>query len=70
MACDAKKKAMIKDEDGTFLTYPGTVLPESAYQWDGADRRYGLGDYRIPKIMLTTPTGQKIDVNSYAPHKG
>ncbi|GFS10808.1 polycystic kidney and hepatic disease-like 1 [Elysia marginata] len=69
MACDAKKKVMLVDEDGTFLTYPGFVLPESAAEWDG-DRRYGLGDYRIPLVMLTTPTGQKIDVNSYAPNKG
>ncbi|KAK3716577.1 hypothetical protein RRG08_039372 [Elysia crispata] len=69
MACDAKKKVMLVDEDGTFLNHAGFVLPESAYEWDG-DRRYGLGDYRIPTVMLTTPTGQKIDVNSYAPNKG
>ncbi|GFN92112.1 fibrocystin-l [Plakobranchus ocellatus] len=69
MACDAKKKAMIVDEDGSFLNHVGFVLPDSASEWDG-DRRYGLGDYRIPKVMLTTPDGQKIDVNSYAPKKG
>ena len=69
MACDAKKKILIKDLDGTFLGHVGTVLPESAHEWDG-DRRYGLGDYRIPSVMSTTSTGQKIDMTSYAPHKG
>ncbi|GFN92106.1 fibrocystin-l [Plakobranchus ocellatus] len=69
MACDAKKKAMIVDKDGSFLNHVGFVLPNSASEWDG-DRRYGLGDYRIPKVMLTTPDGQKIDVKSYAPKKG
>ena len=67
--CDAMKKCMIKDLDGTFLGHVGTVLPDSAYAWDG-DARHGLGDYRIPSVMLTTSTGQLIDVNSYAPKKG
>ncbi|XP_012942613.1 fibrocystin-L [Aplysia californica] len=69
MDCDGLKKCMIKDLDGTFLGHNGTILPDSAYEWDG-DRRHGLGDYRIPSVMLTTSNGQKIDVNSYAPNKG
>ena len=63
------KKCMIKDFDGSFIGHVGTVLPDSAYEWDG-DRARGLGDYRIPLVMLTTSAGDKIDVNSYAPHKG
>lgn len=69
MDCDGLKKCMIRDLDGSLLGSIGTVLPNSAYEWDG-DRRHGLGDYRIPTAMLTTPSGNKIDVNTYAPNKG
>lgn len=69
MDCDALKKCMIQDLDGTFLGHVGTVLPDSAYEWNG-NQQHGLGDYRIPTSMLTTSSGKKIDVQSYAPHKG
>ena len=69
MDCDAKKKILIRDLDGSFLGHVGTVLPDSAYEWDG-DARHGVGDYRIPSVMLTSSQGTPIDVNSYAPKKG
>ncbi|CAL1525942.1 unnamed protein product [Lymnaea stagnalis] len=69
MDCDGLKKCLIRDLDGTFLGHKGTVLPDSAYEWDG-DKRHGVGDYRIPSAMLATRTASKIDVSSFAPHKG
>ncbi|XP_038045747.1 fibrocystin-L-like [Patiria miniata] len=69
MDCDGMKKAMIQDMDGSLLGTPGTVIPQSEYEWDGDPRR-GLGDYRIPKAMLTRQDGSKIPVEEKAPNKG
>ncbi|XP_060573258.1 fibrocystin-L-like isoform X2 [Ruditapes philippinarum] len=69
MDCDGHKKALFKDMDGTFLGHIGSVVPESEWEWDGDPRR-GLGDARIPKTMLTDIDGNKIAVNTLAPHKG
>ncbi|XP_033493349.2 PKHD1 like 1, tandem duplicate 1 [Epinephelus lanceolatus] len=69
MDCDGKKKTMLKDLDGSFLGTVGTVVPQSEYEW-GGDPRRGLGDYRIPPVMLTYLNGSRIPVNQIAPHKG
>ncbi|KAK9526506.1 hypothetical protein VZT92_015203 [Zoarces viviparus] len=69
MDCDAKKKSLLKDLDGSFLGAVGAVVPQSEYEW-GGDPRRGLGDYRIPKVMLTFPNGSRIPVDQIAPHKG
>ncbi|XP_060949378.1 PKHD1 like 1, tandem duplicate 1 [Limanda limanda] len=69
MECDAKKKSMLKDLDGSFLGKVGAVVPHSEFAW-GGDPRRGLGDYRIPKVMLTNPDGSRIPVNQIAPNKG
>ncbi|XP_075128051.1 fibrocystin-L-like [Leptodactylus fuscus] len=69
MTCDAKRKTLLKDLDGSFLGKVGAVIPQSEYQWNG-DTRYGLGDYRIPKVMLTALNGSRIPVSQVAPNKG
>ncbi|XP_075681934.1 fibrocystin-L [Rhinoderma darwinii] len=69
MDCDAKKKTLLKDLDGSFLGKVGAVVPQSEYQWDG-DTRHGIGDYRIPKVMLTALNGSRIPVSQVAPYKG
>ncbi|KAA0710209.1 Fibrocystin-L Polycystic kidney and hepatic disease 1-like protein 1 [Triplophysa tibetana] len=69
MDCDAKKKTMLKDLDGSFLGAVGAVVPYSEYEWNG-DPRHGLGDYRIPKVMLTALNGSRIPVSQIAPNKG
>ena len=68
MDCDGLKKNLLKDIDGTFLDLgtPSVVFSESEFEWDG-DARRGLGDYRIPKTMLTAVNGSRIDP---APKKG
>jgi hypothetical protein len=69
MACDAKVKSLMVDEDGSFLGSPGAVIPQSEHEWNG-DTRMGLGDYRIPKEMQTRLDGTRIPVADLAPHKG
>ncbi|XP_028646739.2 fibrocystin-L-like [Erpetoichthys calabaricus] len=69
MTCDAKRKTLLKDLDGSLLGQSGTVVPQSDYQW-GGDTRYGLGDYRIPIVMLTYLNGSRIPINEIAPNKG
>ena len=71
MPCDAKKKALIIDEDGSVSGNgePTTIIPDAGYQWDG-DRRYGTGDYRIPSAMITHPNGSKIEYSAKMPNKG
>ncbi|XP_052060298.1 fibrocystin-L-like isoform X3 [Mytilus californianus] len=69
MTCDGHRKALIKDSDGSFLGAAGDALSQAEYQWDG-DARYGLGDYRIPKPMLTYPDGTRGDYDVIAKYKG
>ncbi|XP_053322520.1 fibrocystin-L [Spea bombifrons] len=69
MDCDAKKKSLLKDLDGSFLGSKGAIIPQSEYQWDG-EPSHGLGDYRIPKVMLTRLNGSRIPVSEVAPYKG
>lgn len=69
MACDAKVKCLLQDLDGSFLGSPGYVIPQSEHEWNG-NPKMGLGDYRIPKEMLTRLNGSRIPVNEIAPNKG
>ena len=71
MDCDARRKFLVTDADGTFLgPRAGTmVLSRSEYGWDGAPV-WGLGDFRIPKTMLTNPDGSRINVTEKYPYKG
>lgn len=69
MVCDAKRKSLLRDMDGSFLGNSGSVIPQSEYEWDG-NSQLGIGDYRIPKVMLTFPNGSRIPVTEKAPYKG
>ncbi|CAH1789074.1 unnamed protein product, partial [Owenia fusiformis] len=69
MECDAKKKAILDDLDGTFLGSIGTIIPESEWAWDG-DRSRGIGDYRIPKVYLTAADGTRLFPEDLCPNKG
>lgn len=69
MDCDSKKKALFKDLDGSFLGHVGSVISHSEYEWNGDPRR-GLGDYRIPKEMVTMLDGTRIPYDVLAPNKG
>lgn len=69
MVCDAKRKSLLRDMDGSFLGNSGAVIPEAEYEWNG-NSQFGIGDYRIPKVMLTFPNGSRIPVTEKAPYKG
>nr|XP_023401443.1 fibrocystin-L [Loxodonta africana] len=69
MVCDAKRKSFLKDMDGSFLGRSGSVIPQAEYEWNG-NSQLGIGDYRIPKVMLTFPNGSRIPVTEKAPYKG
>ncbi|XP_045661731.1 fibrocystin-L isoform X1 [Ursus americanus] len=69
MVCDAKRKSFLRDMDGSFLGNSGSVIPQAEYEWNG-NSQFGIGDYRIPKVMLTFPNGSRIPVTEKAPHKG
>ena len=68
MDCDGLKKALLNDLDGSFLGEKGTVIPQSEYEWGSQQR--GLGDFRIPKEMLTAPNGSMIDPSQVYKYPG
>ena len=65
MDCDGLKKVIITDEDGSYLGGPGSFISQSEFEWDGDSRR-GLGDYRIPSVMLSDIDGTKLDYDDIA----
>ena len=69
--CDAMKKLLVQDEDGSLLGSPGAYLPASSeFEWDG-DKRRGIGDYRIPVPMQTDYlTGNRIPFSDLYDEKG
>ena len=69
MNCDGLKKAILDDLDGSLFGAPGTLLPESEWEW-GGNPQLGLGDYRIPLTLLTTPEGDRIFPDDLCPNKG
>ena len=76
MDCDGLKKVIVEDLDGTLLKTKGTVIAESEWEWEwpggesNVDRRRGLGDYRIPKVLLTDLNGNWIPIESIAHDRG
>ncbi len=71
MDCDGYKQMLIKDIGGTF-TETGSdrsLVSFAEFEWDG-DRRRGVGDFRIPKTMLTNPDGSRIPTDDIYPRQG
>jgi len=50
--------------------YQGTSDLEGNEDWLQSDERRGLGDFRIPKTMVTTLDGHRIPFPEFAPKKG
>ena len=71
MPCDAKRKALIIDTDGsaTLNGVASTVIPDNSFEWDG-NPSYGLGYYRIPTAMVTTTEGDRIPFADVMPNIG
>lgn len=73
MDCDGHKQIVMKDLDGSFTQMPGaqrTIITQAEFEWNGDERR-GLGDFRIPRTMLTYPNnGSRIPINDIYPNQG
>ena len=70
MTCDAQKKLLVKDLDGSYFGTPSNYIPESEYEYNG-DRKHGVGDYRIPKTMQTFHgNGSRIPLAEVLSHPG
>ena len=71
MDCDGLKHVLFRDEDGSFSeeSGPRTFISKAEFEW-GGDPRRGIGDYRIPRTMLTYANGSSINVNQTYPKKG
>ena len=67
--CDGMKKALLWDLDGSFKGSPGSIIPDSAFEWDGSPAR-GLGYYRVPKPMVTRLNGSRIPYPEKMPNTG
>ena len=72
MDCDGMKNVLIKDIDGSFTGEQSlrTIIPMAEIGWDAADRRRGIGDFRIPRSILTNPNGSVVDADEVFPTKG
>ena len=71
MHCDGLKKALLIDTDGQIIGdgIPGTIIADAAYEWEG-NPSAGLGYYRVPKTMVTTVSGDKIEYEDKLPNTG
>lgn len=68
MDCDGLKNNLITDVDGSFLGTAGSVIPEAEFGWGSQQR--GVGDFRIPRELLTMPNGSWINPNQVYNHPG
>lgn len=68
MDCDGKKKNLLSDKDGSFLGKPGAVISQSEFEWGSQQR--GLGDFRIPKEMLSDANGHMITPSNVYTYPG
>ena len=71
MDCDGLKHVLIKDLDGSFTesTDPRSLISMAENEWDGMEER-GIGDYRIPRTMLTLTDGSRVEADELYPSKG
>uniref|UniRef100_A0A7M5XJA2 G8 domain-containing protein n=2 Tax=Clytia hemisphaerica TaxID=252671 RepID=A0A7M5XJA2_9CNID len=76
MDCDGRRKVVITDLDKTFFGQQvgTTLISKSEVEWSGdgysGNERYGLGNFRIPKTMISNMDGTRIDPETKYPKKG
>ena len=73
MDCDGLKHVLVKDVDGTFLgdgmAVTRTFVSMAEIGW-GDNGSRGIGNFRIPRAMLTTENGGMADADALFPGKG
>ena len=69
--CDGLKHVLVRDEDGSFLETgsPRSLISMAELSW-GDNGPRGLGNFRIPTVMLATPGGGMQDADTLFPSKG
>ena len=69
--CDGLKHVLVRDEDGSFLQVGGarSLVSMAELSW-GENGPRGLGNFRIPTVMLATPGGGMEDADTLFPGKG
>ena len=69
--CDGLKHVLVRDMDGTFLGEggPRSLISMAELSW-GDNGPRGLGNFRIPTVMLAIPGGGMEDADSLFPSKG
>ena len=73
MECDAEKKLLIHDVTGSFTDQnrEAYIIPQADRAWDNpATPERGLGDYRIPAVMWTDVSGERLPVEQVKPFTG
>ena len=69
--CDGLKHVLVRDEDGSFLSFTGlaSLVSMAELSW-GVNGPRGLGNFRIPTSMLAIPGGGMEDPDTLFPSQG
>ena len=76
MDCDGLKHVLVRDQDGslTGLRTPMSLVSRAEIGWvvagEEGDKSRGIGDFRIPSVMLAVAGGGMDDANTIFPKKG
>lgn len=68
MDCDGLKKNLLNDLDGSFLGLVSSVISQSEWEWGNQQR--GLGDFRIPAVVMANPDGSLKRINEVYDFQG
>ncbi|CAF1252929.1 unnamed protein product [Rotaria magnacalcarata] len=68
MDCDGLKKDLVTDTDGSLFGRASSIFSDSEALW--GSQQHGIGDFRIPRVALTSLTGQQVNINLTHPYRG
>ena len=72
--CDGLKHVLVRDMDGSFTEAGGArslvSMAEIGWSPAGEEGSRGLGNFRIPRVMLARPDGGMEDADQLFPEKG
>ena len=70
LECDAEKKLLVRDLDGSFLGdgEPASIIPHAGLSW--GDSTTGLGDWLLPGAMVQDWNGENMPLETVRPYMG
>ncbi|CAF4744424.1 unnamed protein product, partial [Rotaria socialis] len=68
MDCDGLKKDLVTDTDGSLFGQASSIFSDSEALW--GSQQHGIGDFRIPRVALTSLTGLQVNINLTHPYRG